>query len=124
MSIGLLYLLLVVLPSSACWIGFLTFGAGTGCVVSLIIAAANAPAYREEDKKTISSMKALAKKFMIVMIILGSLDVLLPDSKQIYSLAGAYAVSNDKELAKLPDNVLKAANSYLEKFNQEKPKQP
>lgn len=124
MSITILYLLLVVLPSASSWLSFLTFLAGAGAVISLIITVANAPACGSDDEKKIASMQSLAKKFLIALLILGTFDIFLPDAQQVYSLAGAYAVTNDKELAKLPDNVLRAANSYLEKYNEEKAKRP
>lgn len=40
---------------------------------------------------------------------------ILPTEKQLYVIAGGYVATNTKDIAKLPDNVVKAANAWLEK---------
>jgi len=82
----------------------------------MIAVAANLPTYGKDDEAKITSLKGVAKKFLTVLLITGSLSVFLPDTKQIYTLAGAYAVTNNQDVMKLPDNIAKAANAYLEKL--------
>lgn len=77
--------------------------------------------YDDDDKKKSAAVISYAKKLSGFVILLAILDVFLPDQSQIYTITGAYAVTNNAEMAKLPDNILKAANGYLEKLNAKQP---
>lgn len=54
-----------------------------------------------------------------VFIIFGLFATLIPNEKQIYMIAGGYAVTNVEGINKLPANIVGAANAYLEKVNKE-----
>jgi hypothetical protein len=49
----------------------------------------------------------------------GLLAVLIPSEKQLYFIAGGYAATNITGIDKLPENVVKAANDWLEGVNKE-----
>lgn len=113
MSLGLLYLFLVILPNAHSTFDFLQgitwVMAGAILIVSGFVAG---PAEEPESGKKlfIWSIKAavLAAVFAII-------SIPLPSDDQVYRLAGGYVATNIKDIAKLPDNLVKAANAWLEK---------
>lgn len=42
------------------------------------------------------------------------ISIPIPDKDQLYMLAGGYITTSIKDIKKLPDNVVAAANTYLE----------
>lgn len=67
----------------------------------------------------------LEKKFVkpfVILVFIAFVMGLAPSEKQALLVSGAYAVSNNEEIAKLPDNVAKAANAYLGKILSEQEK--
>lgn len=113
MSLFTLYLVFVVLPSLACWISMAAF---TFAMAAAVLGIASVgETYREEGKRA----REAAKKSLIAAIITGILSIFLPSTSQIYTVIGAYGATNSAEIMKLPDNIAKAANSYLEKLNED-----
>ena len=55
-------------------------------------------------------------KFLTISLILGCILQLAPDKDEVKYLVGGYVVANNEEVAKLPNNILGAVNSYLEEF--------
>lgn len=113
MTLFQLYLFTVLLPNAHETFDFLSgvltlIGIGL-CVLAGIVAG---PLDETENAKKILSA---AFKCLIPGIILMLLCIPLPSEKQIYTLAGGYVATNTKDIAKLPDNVIKAANAWLEK---------
>ena len=51
-----------------------------------------------------------------VAVVLSLTSYLLPNEKQTMLITGAYIVTNNQELAKLPGNLLGAANQFLEQI--------
>lgn len=73
------------------------------------------------DKSPVSSildwLLSTYKKFFTAFIVLTSLVVLIPDKKDFYFIIGgsvALSLSQNEEAQKLPNNVLKALNAFLE----------
>lgn len=122
MSLPLLYLIFCVLPSAAGWVGTFTIFAIIGFIILVIAYCLLATTITDDDeKRKMAKLLACIKRTACVMAVFALLDIFLPDTAQIYTITGAYAVTNNAEMAKLPDNVLKAANSYLENLNSKKP---
>ncbi len=111
MSFIELYLFFVILPNISTLIGITFICCTIGIGTSLFISAVSSADSSE------FAMKALgvAKKFGAAAIILGILSIPIPDETQIYKLAGVYIVANTKDIKKLPDNLVGAANAWLEK---------
>lgn len=70
-----------------------------------------------DNEAKVPKIKLLLGRVILSMVILGTVGIFVPDSSQIYTVMGAYAVTNNQEMAKLPDNIAKAANAYLEKMS-------
>lgn len=75
----------------------------------------------EAERDMPDTIRRWALRVVKVALSLGVFLVMLltivPKENQLYLIAGGYAVTNNTELKKLPDNVLHAANSYLERMN-------
>lgn len=118
MNIFTLYLLFTVLPGLNCaLVIFLTCS-----VVAIICLGIGSSLEYGDDNK--GKYYPWIKKFIVAVIVLTIISIFVPGEKQILTIAGGYAVTNDAEVKKLPDNILKAANSYLEKINDANKKQP
>lgn len=110
MSLMLLYLVFVLVPNVKDWsqvtMGITGFSAAIFCVFGALAVS--------DD--IISS--GLYKKILVSLIVCFSissfLNTALPSNKQMLMIAGGYAVSNNAELKAMPENVLKAVNSYLD----------
>lgn len=116
MSIFILYLLFVLLPN-------LQETANVAAITSAMLAIAICIIIRfgkidnDMSDKTRAFLWHKARWSIGVFFVFGIVSMLAPNQEQIYTIAGAYAVTNDKELQKLPDNLLGAANNYLETLN-------
>lgn len=115
MSLGTLYLIFCVIPSFAYFLQglqLLGFVGLTICGVAYL--------FIQADMRSIEDvpMKSWVIKSLMVIFTSSALAIFIPDKNQVYLLTGAYAVSNSAEIARLPDNIAKAANRYLEKLNQ------
>ena len=122
MSLPFLYLIFCVLPSAGSWALFFTIlGIITLVVLGIGIGVMKLNECCDDDEKKSAEVINYAKKLSGFVILLAILSVFLPSQSQIYTITGAYAVTNNAEMAKLPDNILKAANGYLEKINAKQP---
>lgn len=77
--------------------------------------------YDDYNEKTKGSRKRSLiinfKKWGVLSIIACFLfSALIPSEKQLYTIAGGYMATNTTGIDKLPDNIVKAANSWLEKI--------
>lgn len=74
----------------------------------------------EELKKVFGSCDAPCKGTIriaiIGLLVIGLVQAVIPSREQLLYIAGGYAATNSKELKALPDNILKAANTYLGKI--------
>lgn len=117
MSIAFLYLLFVVLPSLDCFLR-MVFGFGVFAVIVFAVCYAfNKPEYSEGDRIKGAEFLKNIRIALVIAIVTGFLGCFTPSKEEIYSIAGAYAVTNNAEMKKIPDNFLKAANAYLDKLN-------
>lgn len=118
MSMLLLYFLLVVLPN-------LSFLLGVICFMCIVLFIGLTISFSETKYFNNPAFTKPCKIIFIVFIGCIVLSVFLPDSKQMLYVVGGYAATNSEEIVKLPGNIRKAANAYLEnivKENNEKKK--
>ena len=67
--------------------------------------------------------KKIGKSFVVYIITTGLLSlgvVLTPTNKDLATIIVGNWINNDKEIKKLPDNVLRTLNNILEEYNGEK----
>lgn len=74
----------------------------------------------EEDK--IKAAKKRTIKLSIVAFIFGIFVSILPSTETLIAMYTIPAIVNNKEVQKLPENLLKFANDYLEKANKKEDK--
>ena len=118
MDLFTIYLLtrLTALNDFLCMLGALS---GVGFVVSMFLTAM----FSDIDRSLVSRSVWYAKLAAIVFFTVMSLKVFMPTAKEAFLIIGGAAVINNAEIQKLPDNVAKAANSFLEEYiNESKPK--
>lgn len=123
MSITALYLLFVVIPN----LGVYCRAAFTVCAIIACLVGIAAAIIFPDNEKAGPSVWTWAIRFGVAAAIVAFVGVFLPSDKQLYTIAGGYYATNNAELKKMPDNVFKAANSYLEKLQahiEEKPVKP
>jgi len=73
-----------------------------------------------ERPKVIAQRKSKGGKFIkwsALPILIGMLSTLIPTDKQMMYMIGGYVVTNVQGIEKLPNNVIGAANKFLEDFN-------
>lgn len=56
---------------------------------------------------------------VFLLILASIISVTTPDKKSIMIIAGAYSVTNVEGIEKLPPNIVRAANDYLESLTNE-----
>ena len=113
----IIWFLFIIVPQ-------LGIAAGILCFVSAIITAITTATIvldtnLDEDGKAKGSI--ILKIAVPILLITSLLSVLLPDREDIKFIAGGYAVvksaqyiADSDEAKKLPDNILKLANKFLE----------
>lgn len=117
MSLTVLYMFLVILPN----IHLLASQAIPPADAMLIVFGgfgyimANA----ENSEWGIKASKLCLKIGFPCLILCGIFTSLTPSDEQIYKIAGAYVATNAKDVEKLPDNLVKAANAWLQKVAKE-----
>lgn len=111
MSIFTLYLLFTVVPGLD---GALTIFAVCSVLASIGLGVGVLTAFDDEKEILYTWIKGTILFFVALTIV----GIFVPNKDQILTIAGGYAVTNDAEMKKLPDNILKAANAYLEKVNE------
>lgn len=110
MSILTLYFLLTLLPNMD-----MAIDISIGILVVAAVVFAICYSVEFDDKSKEPYLKFL-KNMITALIYLIILGVFVPGKEQIVTMVGGYAVTNDQEMKKLPDNILKAANTYLERM--------
>lgn len=111
MSIFTLYFIFVILPSLAVVITALLV---LSLAISIVLFAFAFGTVRNEELAKSSLKKA--KYFAGVFAALTLISIFVPSERQLYTIAGAYAITNIGEIDKLPKNLVDAANAYLEKI--------
>lgn len=120
MSMFLLYCVFVFLPNLSGAINPLLFLAFIiGLVLVPLYCISNYCGAKDSDAAKVAAACRPYKTFVLWAIcILILLQIIVPTNQQMMTVAGAYVVTNNAELKQLPENVLKAANSYLGKLNE------
>ena len=113
MTIAQLYLFMVILPNlhefTSSPILFIPIFALIGGVTAVIAGTVN-------DEPAVSKIGGRSIKYAALIFSILSISFCIsPSNSQIYTMAGGYAATNTKDIAKLPDNIVKAANAWLEK---------
>lgn len=67
----------------------------------------------EEESRILTIKKT--KKFFLISLMCAFLSCLIPDSKTLVSMYVIPPIANNVEMQKLPANILKFVNEYLEK---------
>lgn len=111
MSLTQLYFFTVILPNINIALAF-TFAVLFVFSIFYLIHGATLDNNYEDAK---GSAFRYAKNLLICTIGIGFISIPFPSEKQLYMLAGGYVATNTKDIAKLPDNVVKAANAWLER---------
>lgn len=113
MSIWLLYLLFVVIPNANVFTKGMVIASVSAAFVAgfvIIMSLDFGP------KETVKRGQFWFKAGMASAVFFAFLSLFIPSDTQMWTVAGGYVAANNAELKKLPDNVLKTANSYLEKL--------
>lgn len=124
MSLLTIYMLFCVLPSAADWISGVSFWVMLLLVAMFVVYAiglisADSESFKEKSARLLPFIKG----FSVATIFLLLLDCTMPGKDQIYTMVGAYTVTNNAEMKKLPDNIVKAANAYLEEITAQSEKE-
>ncbi len=113
MTLSELYLFTVILPNIH------SFSQSLALIIPIIGLGGGTIGYfvnqNDGDPKFVPICRSIIKYsiFFLSLLIFGF--VISPSSEQLYTVAGGYVATNTKDVAKLPDNVIKAANAWLEK---------
>jgi len=115
-EIFLVYLITVAVSLETAALTILVMGSIVYCAIFVVVAGIKA--VENEEKTPLYDWLVLTyKKFITAFIVLTSLVVLIPDKKDFYFIIGgsvALSLSQNEEAQKLPNNVLKALNAFLE----------
>ncbi len=118
MSLFQLYLFMVILPNIHSTLGSLSIVALIiFLAISVVLTISKAGALEDRGCSSVSQgLKNPWRIAAVVMIVVGALSIISPSDRQIYMVAGGYAATNTKDVEKLPENIVKAANNWLEKL--------
>lgn len=117
MSLFQLYLFTVILPNIHGTFSTLSFLSLILWILTIVIyGVCSCVALDSSDARSAMPYIKYGFKFTtIIVIICTFFDVTTPSEKQLYTIAGGYVATNTQDVAKLPDNVVKAVNAWLEK---------
>lgn len=113
--------LITAIPSFASTVSVMC-GIGIFVVVAVIGVKALAAdvSWGQEKKEKSESLSAFIKKAIprgiAPMAIAIALMSLVPSERQIYTIIGGYVATNAEGVSKLPDNLVGAANKFLEQY--------
>lgn len=124
MNIWLLWLLIVVIPGINGLLNTINIAIFViACIVLLcagLLIMFDSISNTDDLIKKIKKFKYAAVIWFISCVFVG----LLPDKEQITYLVGGYFVTNIEDINKLPPNLIKSANQFLENYisdDKEKP---
>lgn len=120
MSIGLLYLFFALIPNIHAASSTLLI---TTSFIALMALISSAMVYQDSESVAKIGFK-YTKVFVILSLISLMLNIISPSDTQLYKIAGGYVATNTKDIAKLPDNLVAAANSWLEAITVDKVIEP
>jgi hypothetical protein len=73
--------------------------------------------YAEDIGKVVKVLKRGFAGFLTAMLLM----TLIPNTKQAMLIVGGYYVTNLEDINKLPDNTVRAINTFLEEYNLQEP---
>lgn len=117
MTLTQLYIFTVILPNAYEAFNFLGEVLAIAAIICWVISFLLID--KPNDAK---SMVKTAVKLSIIAAITGLIAIPLPNERQLYTFAGGYVATNTQDIAKLPENVVKAANAWLEKASEKEKK--
>lgn len=125
MSMLSLYTLFILLPQ-------LHSIAPLWCVLAIISGIAMAITLGiNQDSSCDSETRAVGlffytklKRVFLVSSIMFFVSLFSPSREDVYYLVGGYAVTNSQEVVKLPENIVGAANAFLENYKNSIAPQP
>lgn len=60
--------------------------------------------------------KRYLRTYVVSMVVVGLLSAVTPTTNQAFMIMGGYYVTNIDDIEKLPPNVIKAANGFIENY--------
>ena len=113
MSITELYFFMVILPNLH---EFSESAAMLIPIILLFVGLMMVTAGHAEKCDWVISFGRKSTKFGgIILAVLYLLFIVTPSNTQLYAVSGGYLATNTKEIGKLPENLVNAANAWLEK---------
>ena len=88
----------------------------TGLIVLNELGSFHSNEKKEEIKKRAGSFY---RKIIPLTIALAIVSALIPSHKTLKYMIGGYVITNADGIENLPDNVVKAANEFLERYNEQ-----
>ena len=122
MSIFELWMYTTVIPGVG---GVLSFVAAAGIMVltgCLIVGgffklmSTRCPEFDEskQEARIAATLLQLVKKYAIPFIVIALLSGVIPNQKQMLTIAGGHVATNNKDIKKMAPNAAKAVNAWLE----------
>ena len=73
--------------------------------------------YEDMDNEGVVRLTNIIKKTTIVLILAALGGTLIPSNKQLAVIFAGHWSTNSEEVKKLPDNVIKTMNNFMDKYN-------
>ena len=99
----------------------LSFFMGIGSIALFAAIGARLVAEDKEDDYTQAAFYRYGKRLGVVTsiwLVLCFAAIVTPDERQIRWMIGGYVVTNIEGVGKLPDNIVGAANEFLERYRE------
>ena len=113
MSLWMLYIIIVLVPSiSSAATGILI----AGFIIGVIAISIGPVVFMEMENEFVATAKTFIKPYIYIMGISAIICVVAPDREDMAYMVGGYFVTNVEQVEKLPDNLVNAANRYLEDY--------
>jgi len=91
--------------------------AGIAGVVAIIpLCISRFPESCSEEREVATFFYGKLRRVFQVTSVLFFISLFSPSKEDVYYLVGGYAITNSVEVAKLPENIVGAANDFLESY--------
>ena len=124
MSIYTLWLLIVALPGFGNMFSSLTVMLGFICVIGGLVGGVgyfltmSDEHSSDEEKKIAGLYPKIFPAALVAWFLAAVLSASIPNERQIQYLVGGYFVTNIDGIEKLPPNLVKSANRFLENYTE------
>lgn len=108
--------LLFVVPGIA---GFIIVIGGLFIICVIVVGAISFCYYVLEERGDIKKWFACMKKIVpavVIVCVVTFVSALIPSKKDAMLIVGGYYATNIEDIAKLPPNVIKATNKFIEEY--------